>query len=84
MGEYNIAITDTAKQDIRSIATYIRDVLQEPTIAESMVDTILDAIFTLEDMPDRIGFVRDERLANMHIRSLLIKNYTAFFRRYML
>ena len=33
MGEYNVNISDLAKQDIRAIASYIEYNLQEPTIA---------------------------------------------------
>jgi len=69
-----------AKQDIRETAAYIRHNLQEPTIAEKNTEAILDAIFTLEDMPARIGLVNGERLAKKQVRGLHVKNYTAFFR----
>ena len=80
MGEYNVAISDLAKQDIRGVASYISNNLQEPIIAVNTTDAILDAIFTLEDMPARIPLVNDEHLAKQQIRGLQIKNYTAFFR----
>ena len=79
MGEYRVIISDSAKQDIRNTASYIKNDLQEPVIAERTTEAILDAILTLEDMPERIGFVRDERLAEKKIRGLQVKNYTAFF-----
>ena len=80
MGEYRVNISDLAKQDIRDIVSYIRYDLQEATIAERTAEAILDAIFTLEDMPARIGLVNDERLAKKQVRGLRVKNYTAFFR----
>ena len=80
MVEYNVDISDLAKQDIRDIASYIRNDLQEPTIAVSTTDAILDAISTLDNMPERIPLVNNERLAKQKIRGLQIKNYTAFFR----
>ena len=80
MGEYRVNISDLAKQDIRETASYIRNDLQEPTIAYKTTEAILDAIFTLEDMPARIGLVNDERLAKKQIRGLHVKNHTAFFR----
>ena len=80
MGEYRINISDSAKQDIQETAAYIRHDLQEPAIAEKTTEAILDAIFTLEDMPARIGLVKDERLAKKQVRGLRVKNYTAFFR----
>ena len=80
MGECDIIISSLAKQDIRATAAYIRYELLEPTIAEKTTEAILDAIFTLEDMPARIGLVNDERLAVRQIRRLHVKNYSVFFR----
>ena len=80
MGEYRVNITDLAKQDITKTAAHITYEFQEPTIAVKTTDAILDAIFTLEEMPDRIGLVKDERLAEKGIRPLYVKNYTVFFR----
>ena len=80
MSEYKVVISDLAKQDIRDTASYIMNNLKEPTIAENTINAILDAIFTLEDMPARIPLVNDERLAKMQIRGLQVKRYTAFFR----
>ena len=80
MGEYRIIISDLAKQDIRDTASYIKYSLQEPVISERITEAILDAVFTLEDMPLRVGLVNDERLAERQIRGLYVKNYTVFFR----
>ena len=80
MDEYRIGISDLAKQDIRDVAVYITQELQEPGIAEKTTNAILDAIITLEKMPDRIGLVKDKRLADKGIRPLYVKNYTVFFR----
>ena len=80
MSEYRISISDLAKQDIRNIAAYIRNDLQEPDIAKKTIEAMINAIFTLEDLPARISFVHDERLAKQQIRGLHINNYTAFFR----
>ena len=80
MGDYKVTISDLGKQDIRDIASYITNDLQEPAIAEKTTEAILDAIFTLENMPARVGFVIDEHLAAKRIRGLHIKSYTAFFR----
>ena len=80
MGEYSIVVSDLAKQDIRDTATYIEYDLQEPKVAEKNTEAIISAILTLEDMPERIGFMRDERLASKQIRGLQVKNYTIFFR----
>jgi len=80
MGEYSVDISDSAKQDIRATAAYITHELLEPAIAESITEAILGAISTLEEMPNRIGLVNDERLAEQRIRRMQIKNYSVFFR----
>jgi len=80
MKVYRINIADIAKHDIRDIKKYITDDLQEPVTAVNITNAILDAIDTLEQMPDRISFIKDKRLAAQGIRPLYVKNYTVFFR----
>ena len=80
MKVYKINIADVAKQDIRDIKIYITNELQEPVTAVNITNAILDAIDTLEHMPDRIALVKDKRLAAQEIRPLYVKNYTVFFR----
>ena len=80
MVKYNVKISDLAKQDIRDTGIYIRDELLNPDAAVNTTDTIIDEIFKLENMPARVPLVRDERLAKMGIRGLVILNYIAFFR----
>ena len=53
MDACKISISDLAKQDIRNTATYIINEFQEPDVAEKTTDAIIDAIFTLEEMPNR-------------------------------
>ena len=79
MDVYRVNITDTAKQDIKDVGRYIAGELQEPVIAVNAINAILDAIDSLEQMPDRISFVKDKRLAAQGIRPLYVKNYTVFF-----
>jgi len=80
MDAYRVSITDAAKQDIRDLDSYITDELTEPAIAMKTTNAIIDAIDTLEQMPDRISLVKDKRLAAQGIRPLYVKNYTVFFR----
>jgi len=80
MKVYKINIADAAKQDIRDIKIYITNELQEPVTAVNIAGAILDAIDTLEQMPDRIALVKDKRLAAQGIRPLYVNNYTIFFR----
>ena len=80
METYRINITDIAKQDIRDINSYIANELHEPVVAINITNAILDAIETLEQMPDRVALVKDKRLSALGIRFLYVKNYTIFFR----
>jgi len=69
----------SAQQSFRRLP-YIKDELLNPIAAANTTDTIIDAIFKLENMPKRVPLVRDERLAKMGIRGLIILNYISFFR----
>jgi plasmid stabilization system protein ParE len=80
MEKYRINITEVAKIDIKEISSYIANEFLEPVTAENTTNAILDAIITLEQMPDRIALVKDKRLASQGIRPLYVKNYTVFFR----
>jgi len=80
MKVFKINITDTAKQDIRGIKKYITEEIQEPVAAVNTTESILNAITSLEQMPDRIAPVKDKRLAAQGLRPLYVKNYTVFFR----
>ena len=80
MKVYRINIADVAKQDIRDIKIYITNELQEPVAAINIANAILDAIETLEQIPDRVALVKDKRLAAQGIRPLYVKKYTVFFR----
>jgi plasmid stabilization system protein ParE len=70
MEKYGLRISDLAKRDIRNIASYIKYDLQEPARAIKTTVAVLDAIFTLEFMPERICLVNDERLAKRQGRIL--------------
>jgi toxin ParE1/3/4 len=78
--KYRINITDSAKRDIGDVGKYIAEEIQEPVIAVNITEAILNAIMTLELMPERIALVKDRRLAAQGIRPLYVKNYTVFFR----
>ena len=45
MEEYSVKISDLAQQDIRDTATYIRDELLEPGLAENTTEAILKEIY---------------------------------------
>ena len=79
MDVYRVNITEPAENDLRDIARYISSQLNAPTTALNMVQTIKEAIATLKTSPFAHPLVRDERLAAIGYRPLLIKNYIAFY-----
>lgn len=77
---YKISITIPARRDILDIFDYIAFELQEPDIADDIINQIEGGILSLSKMPERIGKVKDKRLFGQGIRPLQVKNYAVFFR----
>ena len=53
MDKYNVNITNTAFEDLKSIALYIKDELKEPVVAEKLIAKIKEGIFSLDISPCR-------------------------------
>ena len=79
MDVYSVNITEPAETDLRDIARYIPSQLNAPTTALNMVRTIREAIAKLETGALLYPLVRDDRLAALGYRPLIIKNYIAFY-----
>jgi len=79
MGDYKVHLTEPAENDLRDIARYISTQLNAPTTALAMTLTIKEAISKLETAALARPLVRDDRLASLGYRPLLIKNYIAFY-----
>ena len=79
MAKYRVDISEPAERDIRDIIRYISAQLSAPMTALKMMDTIEEAIASLEVMPQKCPPVTDERLAMMGYRKLIVKNYIAVF-----
>lgn len=79
MINYKIEVSEPAENDLRDIVRYIFAQLSAPMTAMKMMDTIEQAIASLANMPQKCPLVRDERLAAMGYRKLIIKNYVVFF-----
>jgi len=78
MATYSIEISEPAENDLRDMIRYISSQLSSPMTAINMMDTIEEALLGLSEMPQKYPAVRDDRLASMGYRKLLIKNYVAF------
>jgi len=79
MDEYRVDVSDPAESDLGDIVRYISSALEAPTTALKIIETIDEALAGLGTMPHSYQKVRDERLAAMGYRILVIKNYIAFF-----
>jgi plasmid stabilization system protein ParE len=79
MGVYEVRVSAPAENDLRDIARYITFQLSAPTTALNMIRTIREAIAKLEMAPLIHPLVRDDRLAAMGYRLLVVKNYIAFY-----
>jgi len=79
MATYSIEISEPAENDLRDMIRYISSQLSASMTAMNMIDTIEAALLGLSELPQKCPAVRDDRLASMGYRKLLIKNYVAFF-----
>ena len=79
MDVYKVLITEPAEDDIRDIARYISMQLSAPATAINMVQTIRKSIAGLSIKAPVYPLVRDDRLAAIGYRMLIIKNYIAFY-----
>ena len=80
MDIYRIYIAEPAEHDLREIAKYISSQLNAPTTAINMIQAIKTAISKLETTALGYPLVRDDRLAALGYRLLIVKNYIAFYR----
>lgn len=57
MNKYVVKLYTRAYRDLDDIYTYIAETLLEPGTALDMVDELEEAIFSLEQLPERAQFV---------------------------
>ena len=79
MASYRVEITEPAEDDLRTIVRYISAQLSAPVTALRMMGIIEKSLGNLGEMPQRCPFVRDDRLATLGYRTLIIEHYAAFF-----
>ncbi len=58
---YEVKFTNEAQADLRSIFEYIAFQLQEPENAKRQFLRIEEMILSLDNMPERIGFTKENR-----------------------
>ena len=79
MKKYSTYITEPAENDLYGIAHYISSQLNAPKAAYNTIVAIKKAITKLETNALIYPLVRDDRLAALGYRLLVVKNYLVFF-----
>ena len=76
---WNVSYSDSFWQDIKEIASYISEILQEPQISEKQVERIFDAADSLEHMPERHRVYDGTVTREPEVRFFPVDNYIIFY-----
>lgn len=77
--EYDIKITDKAREQLRDISHYIANSLGSPETAINMLELLQNKISSLSIFPSRIALTDDEPLRDKNIHKMVVKNYYIYF-----
>ena len=80
MDKYSVKLLSRAFHDLDSIYAYIAETLLEPGTAQQLLDTLEEAIFSLEKLPRRGAPRKNGVFANRGYRQLFINNFTVVYR----
>ena len=78
--KYAIKIYPRAYRDLDGIYSYIAKNLMAQGTAKNLLASLEDAIFSLEQLPEREPVRRVGAYANQGYRQLFVKNYTVIYR----
>ncbi len=76
---WEVRVTETAFQDLREAAAYMRDVLCTPKSASSFIDTFEAAVERLATYPEARPPVSDYALARQGYRWTPVGNFMLFY-----
>ena len=80
LDRYDVSLYARAYQDLDEIYAYIAGALLNPTAAIGLIDELEQAIFGLEQYPERGDLRRTGAYANRGYRQLFVKNYVIIYR----
>lgn len=80
MDKYTVRLYTRAYRDLDGIYAYIAEQLAEPLVAERLIESIEEAIFSLGSFPERGAVRRIGAYANQGYRQLFVKNYVIVYR----
>jgi plasmid stabilization system protein ParE len=78
--KYSVKLLPRANRDLDGIYAYIAETLIEPGIADKLLASIEEAIFSLESMPQRGALRKTGAYANKGYRQLFAGNFTVVYR----
>ena len=76
---FKIKFTDTAKEDLRNIATYIADQAKDKKVAINFVNELREKTKILETFPESGAIPDDRIIKNFDYRFLVHKEYLIFY-----
>ena len=80
MDKYSVKIYARAYQDLDEIYRYIAKNLMEKGTAIKMAQASEEAIYSLEQLPERGTYRQTGSFANHNYRELFVKNYIIIYR----
>ena len=78
--KYDVKLSIKAKDDLKRIVLYIKNELNELSIASKYANMLRNEIKTLEYSPQKFAIIDDDAIKDLNIRKLIIKNYIVFYR----
>ena len=76
---YNLIFSKIIDEDINSCYNYIKEKLESPMAAESLMEELYKKLIHIKEKPYSRPLVHDKLLASFGIRSIKIKNYLLFY-----
>lgn len=80
MDKYTVKFYARAYRDLDGIYSYIANELLEAATAEKLIDELEEAIYSLEQFPERGAIRRIGVYANGDYRQLFVKRYVIIYR----
>ena len=77
--EWNVLVTETAYQDLRETAAYMRDTLLPPSAAKTFIDAFEEAVGDLSTFPEGRPLVSDFDLARRDYRWIPVGKFMFFY-----
>ena len=79
MKHYKVIVADEAVDDLESIYHYIAEVLFAPDAAEHVYNSLIEAMGSLKEMPDRIRIMDLKTKSGQVLRKVNVGKYAIIF-----